>query len=258
MPNNNISVTIIAKNEAKDIGNCLDAIADWADEIIVLDSGSTDGTQEICRKYANLKLVETDWPGFGPQKNRALRMATKKWVLSLDADEVVTPELRDEILDVIKENKVEFGYKIRRRNFYLGKEIKHFTQWMKDPNPLRFGIREKLQFTDDSVHESMRFDGEICLLKNAMLHYTYSSIEEIIHKMNLYSTLVAQKKIKLGKRSSLTKAIFVLIRNFLSGYFKKLAFMDGKEGFILALFYALERFFRQLKIYYGNNGDKKK
>lgn len=249
---NNISTIIITKNEEKDIKKCLDSVADWVDEIIVVDSGSTDKTKEICEQYKNLKFFETDWPGFGPQKNRALKLASKKWAISLDADEVVTPELRDEIIEIIRNDKINFGYEIPRRNFYLGKEIKHYRQWIKETYNLRLGIKEKLNFTNDIVHESMLFNGEVSRLKNAMLHYSYSSIEEVINKLNSYSTLVAQKKIKAGKKSSITKAIFILIRTFLSSYFKYLAFMDGKEGFILAYTYSLERFFRQLKIYYNS------
>ena len=182
-----LSVIIITKNEQDNIEDCLESVK-WADEIIVVDSGSTDKTEEICRKYTN-KFYVKDWPGFGIQKQRALDLATHEWVLSIDADERVTSELRNEIISVFNSNLNTDGYLIPRLSNYLGKDIRH-AGWYPDYT-LRLVRRQKSHFTKDIVHEKMVVDGPIQKLTNHFLHFPFKDIEHHFQKLNDYSTLSA-------------------------------------------------------------------
>jgi len=238
-----LSVIIITKNEAHIIRNCLESIK-WANEIIVLDSGSTDDTVAICRKYTDQVFI-TDWPGFGIQKNRALAKATGDWVLSLDADEVLTPELQAEIKLVLQQPRAD-GYYLIRRSFFCGKLIR-FGDWRND-KVLRLFKRESGQFDDSPIHEKLLINGKTLNLKALMLHYTAESLDEILDKTNRYSRLSAAKKREQGKKSSLSTAIFHGIFAFLRTYVIKGGFLDGKAGFILAVIIAEGTYYRYLKI----------
>src|SRR5690625_2320332 len=166
-----LSVIIITKNEADNIAACLDSVA-FADEFIVVDSGSTDDTREIARQKGALVTRTDDWPGFGPQKNRALALATGEWVLSIDADERVTPELASEIQTIIKQNSpTAVGYNIARLSNFCGRWIRH-SGWWPD-YVLRLFKRDSTRFSDDIVHESVLPPASVANLKNHLLHYPY-------------------------------------------------------------------------------------
>lgn len=238
-----ISVTIITKNEAHDIRECLSSVQ-WADEIIVLDSGSTDGTPAICREYTD-KVYETDWPGFGPQKNRALAHANGDWILSLDADERISLELKQEILQAIKSNDFQ-GYYIPRRSIYCGKLIK-YGAWRSKPS-IRLLRRGCGKFTDVLVHENIIVDGKVSKLKNPIIHYTYQNLEEVIEKINRYSTDSALQRFKNNKHGSFWNAITHGLWAFIYSYFFQLGFLDGKEGCMLAISNAEYSYYRYLKL----------
>ncbi len=248
---NTLSAIVIARNEAHAIADCLQSVA-WADEIIVLDSGSSDGTPEIARRYTPL-VFETDWPGFGVQKNRALDKASGEWVLSLDADERVTPELADEILRTLPGCTIS-GYEIPFRSSYLGRFIK-YGDW-RDERHLRLFRRGAGHFTNDRVHERLLVEGRTECLNHRMLHHSFADLDEVLDKVNRYSREGACLRHELGRESSLGKAIGHGFWAFFKGYVLRAGFLDGREGFLLAVSNALGSFYRYAKLIYMNrSGD---
>ncbi len=238
-----LSVIIITKNEEFHIAKCLESVK-WADEIIVLDSGSSDETVSICRQFTPY-VFETDWQGFGVQKQRALNKATGDWVLSIDADEIITPELRAEIEYVINQNQHD-AFLLPRLSSYCGKFIKH-GGWYPD-YILRLFRCELGHFTDDVIHERVIVEGKIGKLTAPILHESYSDLSEMLEKMNSYSSLNAQKLFERGVKSSLSKAIFRALWKFIQTYFVKAAFLDGKHGLMLAISSAESVYYKYLKL----------
>jgi len=241
-----ISTLIITKNEAQNIAACIESVL-WTDEIIVLDCGSTDQTQEICKKYASkVKLHENDWPGFGKQKNRALALATSDWILSIDADERATPKLKQEILQKLANPKYA-AYQIPRLNYFLGKPLK-YCYGDKADAPTRLAKRELCRFSDDIIHEKMLIDGAIGKLQNKLEHFSFNSIEDLINKINSYSTLGATKLHANKKKTSYFKALAHGLWAFIRIYFLKLGLLDGWAGFIIAFSNFEGTFYRYVKL----------
>lgn len=240
-----LSVIIITKNEAHNIRACLESVA-FADEIIVLDCGSTDETVALA-KQATPHVYVTDWPGDGPQKNRGLALAQSDWILCLDADERVSPALQQEMKHVLKQPNKE-AYYIPFQSHYLGKAIR-FGDWRNEKH-LRLFKRANGEFSNDIVHCHVSVSGETGQLKQAICHHPFHSLEHLIHKMNDYSTQTAIRKHKAGKKASLLTAMSHSIWTFIRGYFMKLGFLDGKEGFLLALSNAQGTYYRYVKLMY--------
>lgn len=238
-----LSVIVITKNEAQHIARCLQSVA-WADEIIVLDSGSTDDTMNICKRFTEQVFV-TDWPGFGPQKQRALDKAQHDWILSLDADEEVSDALKQEIQTAMLHADIN-GFEIPRLSSYCGKEIKH-ADWWPD-HVLRLFRRDKGHFTDDVVHERVLVTGKIQRLKSPILHEAFVDLEEVLHKINSYSSLGAQKLFSQGKNASVGLAIGKGFWTFIRTYFLKAAILDGAEGLMLAISNAEGSYYKYLKL----------
>lgn len=238
-----LSVIIITKNESAHIARCLSSVA-WANEIIVLDSGSEDDTVAICRRYTD-KVFETDWPGFGIQKQRAVNKATQPWVLSIDADEQVTPELRKEIEQAISQTHIN-GFEIPRLSSYCGKQIKHGGWW--PDYVLRLFQREYGHFTEDLVHERIIVDGTVQRLKAPLIHEAFINPEEVLHKINNYSSLGAEKLYRAGKRTTLRQAIVKGLWTFFRTYCVKAAFLDGRQGLMLAISNAEGTYYKYLKL----------
>ena len=188
-----LSVIIISKNEAASIRRCIESVK-WADEIVVVDSGSTDNTADICRQLGAKVNVTPDWPGFGPQKNRALDLASHEWVLSLDADEWVTPELRDEILAELKNAKT-VAYQMPRLSSFCGTYLKHGGWW--PDHIIRLFRKSQCRFSDDLVHERVLVTGEITTLKQHLMHESMRDLDHVLSKMNAYSS--AGAKMMLAK-----------------------------------------------------------
>ncbi len=226
--NNKLSAVIITKNEAAAIGRCLSSL-NWVNEIVVVDTYSEDDTAAICNKY-NCILKEVEWMGFGRTKQYAVDLASNEWVLSIDADEEVTLELKNKIIEIMNVPAAD-GYQIKRESFYLGKKIK-YCGWQRD-YPLRLFNKKKGRFTDDIVHESIRVDGKKLKINEPLLHYTYPTIASHISKMNRYSDLAAQNLTSGGKSFSISAAIFFGLNKFLKMYFLQLGFLDGRAGFLL-------------------------
>lgn len=238
-----LSVIIITKNEAANIRACLESVA-WADEIIVVDSGSNDATAEICKGFGAQVHVH-DWPGFGIQKNRALGYATKDWVLSLDADERITPELRTEIESVLQNPQAE-GYEIPRLSSFCGRFM-HHSGWYPD-YVLRLFRREKGSFSDALVHERLIVNGSVAKLRQSMLHETFHDLEELLTKINQYSTAGAIMLSEKNKTASLKKAVGHAIWAFFRTYILRAGFLDGREGFMLAVSSAESTYYRYAKL----------
>lgn len=240
-----LSVIVITRDEAANIRACLESVS-WADEIIVVDSGSADGTVEIAREMGARVQVHADWPGFGVQKNRALEYATSEWVLSLDADERVTPELRAEIEGVLSAGGATDAYLVSRLSNYCGRFMYH-SGWHPDLLPRLFR-RGKARFSDDLVHEHLVVTGNTGTLRGVLLHYAFDNLEEVLHKVNQYSTAGAAMMYQRGRQASLTGALLRGVWSFFRTYVLRGGFLDGREGFMLAVSNAEGTYYRYLKL----------
>ena len=241
-----ISAVIITRNEEKNIMKCLSSI-DWADEIVVVDSGSTDDTKKIASEFTQ-KVFDMKWEGFGKAKDFAKDKATHQWILSLDADEVVTGDLKEEIQSVIKSDKAFDGYYIPRRSNFLGKWIRH-GGWYPD-YVLRLFKKNKAKFSHSAVHEKVKVNGSIGYLGNPLLHYTDPNFDHYLEKLNRYTSLSAEELFRKGKRAKVFDIIFRPLAAFLKMYFAKRGFVDGLHGLILAVSSAFHVFSKYVKLWH--------
>jgi glycosyltransferase involved in cell wall biosynthesis len=239
-----LSVIIITKNEAGNIGDCLRSVA-FASELIVLDSGSTDDTVALAKAAGAQVHTTPDWPGFGPQKNRALNLATGDWVLSLDADERITPALKQQIENAISRDSGPV-VAIPRLSSFLGQYIRH-SGWQPDYVPRLFK-RGSATFSNDRVHERLVFSGVAIKLTEPMLHYSFRTVDEVLDKLNSYSTARAADLSVQGKRGGLRKALLHGLWTFIRTYLLRAGFLDGRRGFILAVSNAEGTYYRYLKM----------
>lgn len=245
-----LSVILITKNEAHNLAACLRSV-DFADEIIVVDSRSQDGTLEIAEAAGARVVIFDDWPGFGPQKNRALDLATQPWVFSIDADERVTPELRDEILRTLRAPQMA-AYRVPRLSEFCGKPIRH-SGWWPD-YVLRLFRRDAARFTDVTVHERIEYKGPVGTLNACLLHYPYRDLDALIAKTNRYSGDAARAMAARGKRVGIAGVIGHSVWTFIRIYFLRRGFLDGRHGFVLAAMAAAGSFFRYAKLMFLNDG----
>ncbi len=239
-----VSVAIITQNEEKNIEEALESVKDF-EEIIVVDSFSEDRTIEICKKYTD-KIFQKQWSGFAKQKQYAIDKATFTWVLVLDADERLTEALKAEIIEKLKHDDA-VGYFIPRKNFFLGKWIKH-SGWWPDYT-LRFFRKDRGKMEERAVHERITIEGKTGYFREPLLHFTYRSIEGFIDKMQRYSTLSAIDIVQKNpsKRKIFTKMIFTPLFTFFKMFILRLGFLDGIRGFILAIFYSFYSFLKYAK-----------
>lgn len=241
-----LSVIIITKNEAHDIRDCLTSVA-WADEIIILDSGSTDETLNIAREFTPNVYTSSDWQGFGIQKNRALAYATKDWVLSLDADERADAALLKEIQQVLKSSEFDV-YFIPRLSSFCGRFI-HHSGWRPD-YVARLFKRGSASFSNHLVHESLAFTAPTGYLKQSILHLSYQNLDEVLDKMQRYAMLGAKELHARNKRASLLGAIGHGAWAFIRTYIIRLGFLDGAQGFMLAVNNAETTYYKYLQLYF--------
>lgn len=240
---NKISVIVITKDEEKNITECLKSV-DWADEIIVVDAESTDKTIELAKKFTE-KIYTRKWEGYVPQKKYALSLANNDWVLSLDADERITPELKNEILNLTPNDYS--GYKIRRRNFLLDKEITS-CGWGNDYQ-LRLFLNEKTDLTDRLVHEGFKVDGKVGELKQPMLHFTFTSFTDYLNKINYYTSLKAKELLeRKGKVSGWTIFSHTISAFFLF-FINRGGFKDGVYGLIISLLHSVSTMLNYIKLW---------
>lgn len=240
-----LSVILITKNESTHILECLNSVR-FADEWIVVDSRSTDGTIEQAQQWGATVYTYDDWPGFGVQKNRALKHATGEWVLSIDADERVTPELAAEIQRVVyRDDKAFAAYTMPRLSSFCGNFMRHGGWW--PDRVLRLFRREQGRFSDRKVHESVQVEGAVGQLKNPFIHYTHPTLEAVINKMNGYSTAGAQVMLERGRKGGVLKAVSHALWTFLRAYIFRAGFLDGRYGFMAAVSNAEGTYYRYVK-----------
>lgn len=238
-----LSVVLITRNEAANIRACLESVS-WADEIIVVDSGSTDDTVAICREFTPHVFVTADWPGFGPQKNRALDHASQDWVLSLDADERVTPELRAQLLTAM--DSAHDGFYLPRLSQFCGRFIRH-SGWYPD-YVLRLFRRGAARFSDDLVHESVQLHGSSGKLNSPLLHYSYLTQDDVERKVEHYSSSAAQQMFRAGRHASSIDAPLRGGWAFLRTYCLRLGFLDGHAGWDIARMNARTTYWKYRKL----------
>ncbi len=243
---NKISIIIITKNEAHDIRDCLASVA-WADEIIVLDSGSTDGTLNIAREFTQHVYSSPDWQGFGIQKNRALAYATKEWVLSIDADERIDEALKNEITQTLQAPQFDV-YFMPRLSSFCGRFIQH-SGWRPD-YVARLFKHGSTQFSNSVVHESLIFSAPAGYLSNSLLHLSYKNLAEVLDKMQRYAILGAAALHAKNKRTSLLGAIGHGLWAFIRTYIVRLGFLDGAQGLMLAINNAETTYYKYLQLYF--------
>lgn len=242
-----LSAIVITRDEEANIADCLASVA-FADEKIVVDSGSSDRTVSLA-EAAGAKVVTTaDWPGFGAQKNRALEHASHDWVLSIDADERVTPALREEILAAIAQPAGTIvAFDMPRRSSFCGRFMAH-SGWYPD-RVLRLFRRGRARFSDDIVHERVIADGATAPLRNDLLHTTYPDLETMLAKLDRYSSDSAQAMFQRGGRSSFAGALVRGGWAFVRTYVLRLGFLDGRMGLVLAISVAETTYYKYLKLW---------
>lgn len=248
MPSLKLSVAILTFNEERILQTTLNAIHDIADEIVILDSFSTDRTKEICHTFPKVRFHQATWKGIGPQKNILHSLCQGEWILLIDADEEVKEELKTEIMHVInnpKETRNVFNIKLR--NYVFGKYVKYGgwgNVWR-----VRFFRQGTVSFTDDVVHEKIVTTHPIYHLKGHISHHTYSSVFHHLQKINSYSEDMSKKLFLQGKRSNIISLTTRPFYHFICKYIFKLGFLDGVLGFYLAVMDALYTFLKYFKLY---------
>ena len=230
-----LSVVIITKNEQNYISEALKS-AQFANEIVVLDSGSNDKTCEIAREFG-AKVYEHEWLGFGAQKNKAVSLAQNNWVFVLDADERITVELANEITNLLMHSNKVNAYYVARLNYFFGNPIK--TCGLYPDYSIRLFNRTKARFNEVAVHESVQIDEKVGKLQNHMLHLAYVNIEEFIEKQNKYSSLHHKK----GRIKALVSPWWT----FFKLYVIKRGFCDGWRGFVISVLYSQYTFWKYIK-----------
>lgn len=248
-----LTVIIIAKNEERNIERCLKSVQ-FAEEIIVLDSGSTDNTVAIARKYTE-HVFSTDWPGYGAQKQRALDKATKDWVLNLDADEAVSEKLQQEIIGVIASNTAD-AYRVAIRMNFYDQPLKYSSSPKRHA---RLFKRENARFSDDIIHEKIVLPegAKIGKLKNSIMHHSFKDVSHVLYKMNKYSSYSAKTYIMKQRNPGFIKTLAGTSWMFFRCYILQRGFLDGKVGFLFAVFNAQGTFYRGIKqIYQDSNIEK--
>ncbi|MDP8176084.1 glycosyltransferase family 2 protein [Pasteurella skyensis] len=247
-----ISVAMIVKNEQQDLAQCLDTVKDWVDEIIILDSGSTDNTAQIASDYGAKFYTNTDWQGFGKQRQIAQKYVTSDYVFWIDADERVTPELKQSIIQAVKDDKPNTVYKIGRLSEVFGREIRH-SGWYPD-YVVRLYKTDFAQYGDELVHEKVHYpeNTTIIKLKGDLLHYTYKNINHYLVKSASYAKAWADQREQSGKKASLFQAITHSLGSFIKMYLLRGGFLDGKQGFALAILSSISVFSKYADLWARN------
>jgi glycosyltransferase involved in cell wall biosynthesis len=237
-----LSAIVIARNEAAKIEACLDSVA-FCDERIVVDSGSDDATVALA-EAKGARVVQHAWEGFGPQKNFALSLAQGEWVLSLDADERVSPELASQIAQAVSGGQAD-GYEMPRLSSFCGRPMRH-SGWYPD-YVLRLFRRGRARFSDDLVHERVICGGKVARLSAPLIHHPVERLEDALSRMDRYSTAGADMLVQSGRRVSFMTGILRGWWAFVRTYILRLGFLDGREGFLLAVANAEGTYYRYMK-----------
>ena len=238
-----LSVALVTLNEEERLRACLESVA-WADEIVVVDALSHDKTVQIAREFTD-RVIARPWPGFAAQKNFGLAEAGGDWILSLDADEQVSPELREEILRTLDADGPHDGYRVPRRNLFGGQWVRHGGLW---PDwQLRLFRRGRGRFVERAVHESVEVSGTVGRCRGPLVHRSYRDVADFLARADRYSSLAAEEWVRRGRKVHAADFVLRPAGRFLSMYILKLGCLDGVRGLLLASLYAYYVFIRSVK-----------
>lgn len=256
MSENSISAIIITKNEQNNLIACLDSLC-WVDEIIIVDSGSTDETQTVAMRYGAKFYSHSNWQGFGKQKQLAQNYATSKWIIAIDADEVVSPELQSAIKQQIITADENTVFKIERKTWVFGRFLTH-SGWID--KIIRVYPKQLAHYNDSLVHEKIVMENnvKVCQLSGDLLHYSYSDIENYLVKSASYGKAWADGREKKGKKASLTQGFTHALGCFLKMYLLKRGFLDGKQGLLIAILSAHSTFIKYADLWIRENDSRAK
>ena len=241
----NVSLVMIVKNEEKNLAKCLNSVENLVDEIVIVDSGSTDKTIEIAKTFG-AKIFKREFDSFSNQKNYALSIATNEWVLHLDADEVLSKELVEEIKFVIINTKLD-GFYLIRTNFFFFLQMKY--SGINKEYRLRLAKKTLSKYVDGIIHEELIVNGKVGKLKNIMIHNSYPTISSYFNKLEQYTTLGAKKLLEKNKKAKVIDIVFKPPFEFIKRYILKCGFLDGIRGFIWAVLYAFYTFIKYIKLW---------
>lgn len=251
MPRLKLSVYVIGYNEEAKIRECLESVK-WADEVVFLDSFSTDKTAEIAREYTD-KVFQQKFEGFGKLRNAALAHCSNEWILSVDSDERVSPELKDEILKLLEKGPDADAYLVPRKSHFLGKWVRH-CGWYPDFRQPQFFNKNKMKYTGQMVHETYELPGgKLSRLNEHVLQYPFLNLDQYFKKMDRYSTLRANEMKKDGRSFKVVNLIVNPIAMFFRMYVVKLGFLDGSVGLILSILYAYYTVCKYIKLWELDN-----
>ncbi|MEJ5330051.1 MAG: glycosyltransferase family 2 protein [Desulfobaccales bacterium] len=239
-PTPRLSVIVIALNQEAHLKACLETVR-FAEEIVVVDSGSTDGTVTVARQFTD-RVISTQWRGFGATKNFALDQARGRWIFSLDTDERVPPALAAEIEAVVAADGPFMGYRVPRKNYFGGRWVR-WGGWYPDLT-LRLFRREAGRFVEREVHEEVRVPGPVGRLRTPLLHYTYTGVRDYVARMDRYARLAATEMLKQGRRPRPGETLWRPWGAFLKSYVWRLGFLEGELGFTLARLAAMYTFLK--------------
>ena len=241
-----LSAYVLTYNEEAKVREALESVS-WADEIVVLDSHSTDRTESICREYTD-KVYQCDFEGFGKLRNHALGLLTHDWVLSIDADERATDELRKEIQAVLSQGPDADAFFVPRKNLFMGRWIRH-CGWYPDYRQPQLFNRHRFRYREDLVHEGFELDGRVGYLRGHVLQYPFLNLEQYLQKMRRYSTLMAEQMALRERRFHVHQLVTHPLFSFFKMYGLRQGFRDGMPGLILSLFYAYYTFVKYAKLW---------
>jgi len=240
-----LSVVVVTKNEEDRLRACLESVA-WADEIVVVDADSDDKTVGVAREFTD-HVVVRPWPGYAAQKNAALDLATGRWALSLDADEVVSSELAADIGRVLAADGPADGYAVPRRNIFWGRWVRHgglYPDWQ-----VRLFRRTRGRFGARAVHESVTVDGRVERLSGHLEHRSYRDVSDFLARADRYAALAADEAVRAGRRARVADLVVRPLGRFFGMYVARGGFLDGWRGFLLASLYAYYVLIRSAKIW---------
>ncbi|GAB6099422.1 glycosyltransferase family 2 protein [Halanaerocella petrolearia] len=244
-----IGVLVLTYNEEDNIEDCLESVS-WVDEIVVVDSYSQDDTLELAREYTT-KVYQREFDDFASQRNYGLEQIESDWVLVVDADERVTSDLQEEVLNKLSTPQAS-GYKIPRKNYFLGKWIK-YAGWYPDYTLRLFKAADNRY--SGLVHEGLEIEGKIEKLESPFIHYTYRDLDHYLAKINQYTTLDAEKKYQAGKKKGLLYILLRPVVEFIKKYILKKGFLLGSQGLILAILSSYYQFLKYIKLWEKYNSD---
>lgn len=247
-----VSAYIIAYNDEPNMRACLESVAGWADELIVVDSHSTDATETISREYTD-KVFQHEFHGFGRLRNEAVAHASHEWVFSLDTDERATPELREEIRRVLDAGPQADAFFVPRRNHFLGRQIRH-CGWYPDYRQPQLFRKSRMRYREELVHEGFDLDGNVAHLKEHVDQYPFRDIEHHLRKVTRYAGLMAHRMVQQGSRFQTHQLVTHPVYTFVKMYIMRLGILDGMPGLILSGLYAYYTFLKYATLWELSSG----